>query len=85
MSGKGNCLDNAVVESFFGVLNREMLIGKEFKYKNYMELKTAIDGYIEIERNIAHKYNIEESIFRMKKRACNYGPIISKETKWSKY
>lgn len=25
--------------------------------------------YIEIERNIAHKYNMEDSMFRMKKRA----------------
>ena len=27
MSGRGNCYDNAVVESFFGVLKRERLIG----------------------------------------------------------
>ena len=27
----------------------------------------AIDDYIEIERRIAFKYNMEESIFRMKK------------------
>lgn len=41
----------------------------------------SIDDYIEIERNIAHKYNMEESIFRMKKRACDYGPhIIQKQT-----
>lgn len=33
-------------------------------------------NYIEIERNIANKYNMEESIFRMKKRACDYGPRI---------
>ena len=36
----------------------------------------TIDDYIEIERNIAHKYNMEESIFRMKKRACDYGKKI---------
>ena len=35
-----------------------------------------IEDYIEIERNITHKYNMEESIFRMKKRACDYGPQI---------
>ena len=29
--------------------------------------------YIKIERNVAHKNNMEESIFRMKKRACDYG------------
>ena len=36
----------------------------------------TIDDYIEIERNIAHKYRMEESISRMKKRACNYGSQI---------
>ena len=35
----------------------------------------AIDDYIEIERRIAFKYNMEESIFRMEKRACNSGPL----------
>ena len=32
--------------------------------------------YIEIERNVAHKYNMEENIFRMEKRACNYEKTI---------
>ena len=36
----------------------------------------TIDDYIKIERDIACKYNTEESIFRMKKRACDYGPHI---------
>jgi len=36
----------------------------------------TIDDYIEIERNISHKCRMEESIFRMKKRACNYGSQI---------
>ena len=35
----------------------------------------AIDDYIEIERRIAFKYKMEESIFRMEKRACDYGPL----------
>ena len=35
----------------------------------------SIDDYIEIERRIAFKYNMEESIFRMEKRACNSGPL----------
>ena len=36
----------------------------------------SIDDYIEIERNIAHKYMMKENIFRMKKRACDYGSVI---------
>ena len=36
----------------------------------------TIEEYIEIERRIAFKYKMEESIFRMKKRACDCGPFI---------
>ncbi len=38
----------------------------------------AIDDYIEIERRIAFKYKMEESIFRMEKRACDYGSTVEK-------
>ena len=38
----------------------------------------TIDDYIEIERRIAFKYKMEESIFRMEKRACDYGSIVEK-------
>ena len=41
----------------------------------------TLNNYIKIKSDIAHKYNIEESLFRMKKRTCDYGPIIIKETK----
>ena len=36
----------------------------------------TIKEYIEIERRIAFKYKLEESIFRMEKRACNYEKTI---------
>lgn len=43
-------------------------------YENLLNREeVSIDDYIEIERNIAHKYRMEESVFRMKKRACDYG------------
>ena len=38
----------------------------------------TIDDYIEIERRIAFKYKMEESIFRMEKRACDYGSTVDK-------
>ncbi len=38
----------------------------------------TIEEYIEIERRIAFKYKLEESIFRMEKRACDYGSTIEK-------
>lgn len=38
----------------------------------------TIEDYIEIERKIAFKYKMEESIFRMKKRVCDYGSDVEK-------
>ena len=45
MSRKGNCLDNAVAESFFGILKTEMYHG--YEYKSVTELVSAIREYIE--------------------------------------
>lgn len=44
MSRKGNCLDNAVVENFFGTLKSELYYLK--KYRNVKELKKDIEEYI---------------------------------------
>ena len=57
MSRKGNCLDNAIMESFFGVLKREMFYGHELTFNSYDELKTAIEEYIDYynNRRIKHK------------------------------
>lgn len=46
MSGKGNCYDNAVTESFFHSLKVELI--HEAKFKTREEAKTAIFEYIEI-------------------------------------
>ena len=59
MSDKGNCLDNAVVESFFGILKKEMFYGNEFKYKSYDDLKTAIEEYIFYYNNRRIKHNLK--------------------------
>lgn len=40
MSRKGNCLDNASMESFFGILKSECFHGNEFKSVD--ELKQAV-------------------------------------------
>ncbi len=45
MSRKGNCLDNAVAENFFGLLKTEMYHGHNFQ--NADELIEKIDEYIE--------------------------------------
>lgn len=48
-------------------------------YENLLSREEiTIDDYIEIERKIAFKYKMEESIFRMKKRACDYGSDVEK-------
>ena len=44
MSRKGNCLDNAAIESFFGTLKSEFYYLNEFR--NVEEQRTGIDSYI---------------------------------------
>ncbi len=52
MSRKGNCLDNSIMENFFGIMKQEMYYGKNFY--SYEELVEEIDNYI--------KYYNEERI-----------------------
>ena len=39
MSRKGNCLDNAVIENFFGLLKSELLYLQEFQSMEYFKLE----------------------------------------------
>ena len=59
MSRKGNCLDNAIMESFFGVLKKEMYYGKEFQYTSYESLKSALEEYIDYYNNKRRKHNLK--------------------------
>lgn len=47
MSRKGNCLDNAVIENFFGILKTELLYLQEFESMEHFEkeLKEYIEYY----------------------------------------
>ena len=47
MSRKGNCLDNSVMENFFGLLKTEMYYKHEFKSAEYLikEIEEYIDYY----------------------------------------
>ncbi len=47
MSRKGNCLDNAVIENFFGILKTELLYLQKFESMEHFidELKEYIDYY----------------------------------------
>ena len=44
MSRKGNCLDNAVMENFFGLLKSELLYLREFS--SYEEFREELEKYI---------------------------------------
>ncbi len=46
MSRKGNCWDNAVAESFFATLKRELVHRR--RWSNRLELRTALFEYIEV-------------------------------------
>ncbi len=70
MSRKGNCLDNAVIENFFGLLKSELLYLQEFEsieqfkqeleayilYYNHLRIKEKLKGLTPVE------YRIQNSI-----------------------
>jgi putative transposase len=56
MSRKGNCLDNAVIENFFGVLKSELFYLK--KYASIHQLKKEIKEYITYYNNDRIKLNL---------------------------
>lgn len=55
MSRKGNCYDNAPMESFWGKLKQEWLYGRRFKTR--AEAKAAIFEYIEVFYNRRRKHS----------------------------
>ena len=62
MSRKGNCLDNAVMENFFGILKNEFFYGK--KFESVASFKAALKGYI-------HYYNHD----RIKEKLKGLSPV----------
>lgn len=57
MSRKGNCLDNAVIENFFGIIKSELFYLK--KYDSIEELKKDIEEYIRYYNNERIKLNLK--------------------------
>ena len=55
MSGKGNCYDNAVAESFFHTLKTELVYHET--YRTRMEAKTSLFEYIEVFYNRIRKHS----------------------------
>ena len=46
MSRRGNCLDNSLMENFFGKMKNEMFYGYEYTFQTLEELKKAMEEYI---------------------------------------
>ena len=57
MSRKGNCLDNAIIENFFGTLKSELFYLK--KYSSINQLKQEIIEYIDYYNNDRIKLNLK--------------------------
>ena len=55
MSRKGNCLDNAPMESFFGALKTEMVHRTRFRTRR--EARAALFEYIEIFYNRQRRHS----------------------------
>ena len=62
MSRKGNCLDNSLMENFFGIMKQEMYYGKV--YRSFEELKQAVNKKI-------YYYNNE----RIKAKLTGMSPV----------
>ncbi|WP_198172276.1 IS3 family transposase [Flavobacterium profundi] len=58
MSRKGNCLDNAIIENFFGTLKSELFYIK--KFRTIEELKKEIKQYINYYNNERIKSNLNK-------------------------
>ncbi len=59
MSRKGNCLDNAIIENFFGILKSELFYIQ--KFESLEELKHEIKQYI----NYYNKERIKSNLNKM--------------------
>lgn len=58
MSRKGNCLDNAIIENFFGILKSELFYLQ--KFDSIEELKNEIKQYIHYYNNVRIKSNLNK-------------------------
>ena len=47
MSRKGNCLDNSLMENFFGIMKNKMFYGHEYEFESLDQLEQAMIEYIE--------------------------------------
>ena len=57
MSRKGNCLDNAMMENFFGIMKSELLYAEMFESSK--AFVKALEDYIEYYNNKRIKYRLK--------------------------
>ena len=69
MSRKGNCMDNSIMESFFGTMKNEMFYVYEKNYQTFEEFSKAVEEYI-------YYYNHN----RIQSKTKWMPPIIFRET-----
>ncbi len=60
MSGRGNCYDNAVVESFFGLLKRERV--HRTRYRTREEARADVFNYIEMFYNPRRRHGTTDNL-----------------------
>lgn len=72
MSRKGNCLDNAMAENFFGIMKSELLYPN--KFHNVQEFMDALDEYIYYYNNV-----------RIKSRLNGMSPVKYREKFYSEH
>ena len=65
MSRKGNCLDNAVIENFFGLLKSELLYLQEFRSMEHF--KQELVAYLDYYLSLIHISTSNAASARMKK------------------
>ncbi len=63
MSRKGNCLDNSVMENFFGRLKTEMFYGEKFE---------SVNTFIDKLKEYIYYYNNERIILKLKMSPVKY-------------
>lgn len=59
MSRKGNCLDNSLIENFFGIMKNEMFYGNQHQFHSLEQLEKEILDYIKY-------YNSERITIKLK-------------------
>jgi transposase InsO family protein len=80
MSRRGNCWDNAVVESFFSSLKKERI--KKHIYKNRELAIAAIADYIDTFYNRTRRHSIWAASARKTSRQRRNGASLASTKSW---